>query len=95
MPYYTIESNKKACPGLFTGVIPHYRNQEWKSPVIWLRISVYEDISSEKNEGFLMTQCKSTDKQVQGQMALDLGLGKKIEGKFDGGLISSDGGLLL
>jgi hypothetical protein len=42
-----------------------------------------------------MTECKSNDKQAQGQMLLDLGLGKEIEAKFDGGLISSDGGLLL
>jgi len=42
-----------------------------------------------------MTQCKSSGSKEQGQMSLDLGLGKDIEAKFDGGLISSDGGLLL
>jgi len=42
-----------------------------------------------------MTKCKTNDKQVQEQMTLDLGLGKEIEARFDGGLISSDGGLLL
>ena len=42
-----------------------------------------------------MTECKSNDNEKQVQMTLDLGLGKKIEAKFDGGLISSDGGLLL
>jgi|SRR5579884_1024574 len=31
----------------------------------------------------------------QGQMSLDLGLGKRIEAKFDGGDVCSDGGLLL
>jgi hypothetical protein len=42
-----------------------------------------------------MTECKSNDKERQAQMTLDLGLGKEIAAKFDGGLISSDGGLLL
>lgn len=42
-----------------------------------------------------MTQCKLNDNEKQGQMTLDLGLGKEIEAKFDGGLISSDGGLVL
>src|SRR5271155_928033 len=42
-----------------------------------------------------MTECKTNDNEIQGQMTLDLGLGKEIEAKFDGGLISSDGGLLL
>ena len=42
-----------------------------------------------------MTECKTNDNEMQGQMTLDLGLGKEIEAKFDGGLISSDGGLLL
>jgi hypothetical protein len=42
-----------------------------------------------------MTECKTNDKQKQEQMTLDLELGKEIEARFDGGLISSDGGLLL
>ena len=42
-----------------------------------------------------MTECKTNDNEIQGQMTLNLGLGKKVEAKFDGGLISSDGGLLL
>jgi hypothetical protein len=42
-----------------------------------------------------MTECKSTDKQEQGQMSLDLDLGKQIGVAFDGGQVSSDGGLLL
>jgi hypothetical protein len=42
-----------------------------------------------------MTQCKLARVNKQGQMTLDLWLGKEIEAKFDGGLISSDGGLLL
>lgn len=42
-----------------------------------------------------MTECKSKATKEQGQMTLDLGLGKEIEARFDGGLISSDGGLLL
>ena len=42
-----------------------------------------------------MTQCKSAGSKQQGQISLDLGLGKPIEGNFDGGQISSDGGLLL
>src|SRR5262249_9786094 len=42
-----------------------------------------------------MTECKTNDKQVQGQMTLDLGLGKEIVAAFDGGSVSSDGGLLL
>lgn len=41
------------------------------------------------------TECKTNDKEVQAQMSLDLGLGNEIEARFDGGLISSDGGLLL
>lgn len=42
-----------------------------------------------------MTECNSNDKQIQEQMTMNLGLGKEIEARFDGGLISSDGGLLL
>jgi hypothetical protein len=42
-----------------------------------------------------MTQCNLEDGNRQGQMTLDLDLGKEIEARFDGGLISSDGGLLL
>ena len=42
-----------------------------------------------------MTQCKLSGTEEQGQMSLDLGLGRDIEAKFDGGRISSDGGLLL
>lgn len=42
-----------------------------------------------------MTQCRSNSKREQGQITLDLGLGKRIEATFDGGLISSDGGMLL
>ena len=43
----------------------------------------------------MKTQCKTTRSKEQGQISLDLGLGKVIEGNFDGGQISSDGGLLL
>src|SRR5579885_3469272 len=42
-----------------------------------------------------MTQCKSTGSEKQGEFTLDLGIQKPIEGSFDGGRISSDGGLLL
>jgi len=42
-----------------------------------------------------MTQCKTADAIEQGQMTLDLGVGKLIRANFDGGQISSDGGLLL
>jgi hypothetical protein len=42
-----------------------------------------------------MTECKSNDKQEQGQLLLDLGFGKEIEAKFDGDGICTDGGLLL
>lgn len=42
-----------------------------------------------------MTQCKSGGAKKQGQMQLDLGLGKRIVAEFDGGCVSSDGGLLL
>jgi hypothetical protein len=43
----------------------------------------------------MKTQCRTTGPKQQGQISLDLGLGKPIEGNFDGGQISSDGGLLL
>lgn len=43
----------------------------------------------------MKTQCKTAGSKEQGQIALDLGLGRLIEGNFDGGQISSDGGLLL
>ena len=36
-----------------------------------------------------MTQCKLSGTEEQGQMSLDLGLGRDIEAKFDGGRISS------
>ena len=42
-----------------------------------------------------MTQCNWDRSGEQGQISLNLGLGKPIEGNFDGGQISSDGGLLL
>lgn len=42
-----------------------------------------------------MTECRSNGSEKQGQISLDLGLGKVIEGDFDGGLVSSDGGMLL
>lgn len=42
-----------------------------------------------------MTQCKTESRKVQAQMSLDLGIGKRVEAEFDGGLLSSDGGLLL
>src|SRR6267154_667526 len=42
-----------------------------------------------------MTECIAARSINQGQMSLDLGLGKKIAADFDGGLVSNDGGLLL
>jgi len=42
-----------------------------------------------------VTQCSAKRSTEQGQMSLDLGLGKVIEANFDGGRISSDGGILL
>jgi len=48
-----------------------------------------------KNEAFDLTECKTDGANKQGQMTLDLGLGKLIQSNFDGGLVSSDGGLLL
>lgn len=42
-----------------------------------------------------MSQSKRNRTQEQEQMTLDLGVGKIIEANFDGGRISTDGGLLL
>jgi hypothetical protein len=42
-----------------------------------------------------MTQCKRNRSRAQAQMSLDLGTGKEIIANFDGGRISSDGGILL
>lgn len=42
-----------------------------------------------------MTQSKPNKSKEQEQLRLDLGLGKRIEANFDGGRISSDGGMLL
>lgn len=42
-----------------------------------------------------MSQFKPKESKEQPQMSLDLGLGKKIVASFDGGRISSDGGMLL
>lgn len=42
-----------------------------------------------------MKQSSENRGRQQGQMSLDLGLGKLIEANFDGGRISSDGGMLL
>lgn len=42
-----------------------------------------------------MSQFKRNRTQEQEQMTLDLGVGKIIEANFDGGRISTDGGLLL
>lgn len=42
-----------------------------------------------------MAQCKSNRVREQGQLRLDIGLGREIVAAFDGGSVSSDGGLLL
>jgi hypothetical protein len=42
-----------------------------------------------------MQQSKPNKQREQGQMSLDLGLGKVIHANFDGGSVCSDGGLLL
>jgi hypothetical protein len=42
-----------------------------------------------------MTKSKPISSRAQAEMTHDLGLGKRIEGNFDGGALCSDGGLLL
>jgi hypothetical protein len=42
-----------------------------------------------------MTQCKTKLVKEQGQMSLNLGIGKLVEAEFDGERVCSDGGLLL
>lgn len=42
-----------------------------------------------------MLHCKTAARKKHEQMLLDLGIGKQIAVSFDGGLVSSDGGLLM
>jgi hypothetical protein len=51
--------------------------------------------TEQKTGAFEMNQSITKNSKEQGQVQLDIGIGKMIEARFDGGKVSSDGGLLL